>query len=126
MKKVAGYILLLLYLNFSTGLTLHHHYCMGDYAGSSLLPREGDACNKCGMEEKGDCCSEKQTYLKITDDQHNATFDYTSDPLSSHVAFSEKGFQFNPSFVSSIPIADHGPPGRSYIPLFIKNMIFRI
>jgi hypothetical protein len=124
-KKPGAFILLFLYLDFSVGLTLHHHYCMGDYTGSSLFSR-GDACDQCGMEEKSDCCSEKQTYLKITDDQQNSSFYYSGDPLQFSINYHEPGFQLNPIISYIILIDDHGPPGRSSIPLFLKNMNFRI
>ncbi|WP_449506038.1 HYC_CC_PP family protein [Cnuella takakiae] len=81
-KKVFSTILLVIYLTFSAGATMHLHYCMGEFAGISLTDTNESTCGKCGMEshdEKNECCKDVPVSLKITDDQASSSCEQTVD-----------------------------------------------
>lgn len=73
MKRIAAFILLMLYFVTSTGGTMHYHYCMGELANSSFWGEKQKKCGKCGMEksekENNGCCKDEQQWVKIEDDQ---------------------------------------------------------
>ncbi|MBS1616576.1 MAG: hypothetical protein JST06_10720 [Bacteroidetes bacterium] len=69
MKRFIAFLLAVIYLSFSTGVTLHQHYCMGQFTGASLWHETGDAhhCARCGMLKKSvgnDCCGDLHVLLK--------------------------------------------------------------
>lgn len=130
-KKLASFILALLYFSSVVGTTIHQHYCMGELVGSSLFNTRNDACGKCGMqkhtEENKGCCKDVSIVIKSGD---------------SHT-FSLPVYDFN-SFLTVIPenhftICDlrikknsnnttyrvHSPP-LPECPLFIQHQNFRI
>jgi hypothetical protein len=49
------------------------HYCMDKIADWGLSNQVSNTCSKCGMEKSRangkDCCKDKLTYFKITEDQ---------------------------------------------------------
>lgn len=71
MKNFCAFILAVIYLGFSIGATLNHHYCMGKFAGTSLFDLDENKCDKCGMEEgvgesKG-CCTDISFVIKASE-----------------------------------------------------------
>lgn len=73
MKKFVTIILAFFYLSTSIGITVHMHYCMNKIADWGLSNKVSNTCSKCGMEKSNskdkDCCKDKLTYFKITEDQ---------------------------------------------------------
>lgn len=73
MKKLLLSILTILYLVSTTGAMLETHFCMGEVADWSLGDSTGEKCGICGMQKSAGqdngCCSDRENFLKITDDQ---------------------------------------------------------
>ena len=67
MKKLVAIFFLTIYSLTTVGATIHSHYCMGEYMGSSLYHSKDNKCEKCGMtkaKSKG-CCEDKHTYVSL-------------------------------------------------------------
>ena len=73
MKRIAVFIVFILYFVASTGAIVHYHYCMGEIADSSIWGASEKKCGKCGMEkeqnEDNGCCKDERQWIKIEDDQ---------------------------------------------------------
>jgi hypothetical protein len=72
MKKLLLLILTFAYLASSSGATLYMQQCMGKTIAWSLVEKDGNKCEKCGMhnEAANDCCSSHIKVLKIHNDQN--------------------------------------------------------
>lgn len=67
MNKLVAIFCFFLYSFTTVGATINAHYCMGEYAGSSLFHTTTDECGKCGMKaakSKG-CCSDKSKVVQL-------------------------------------------------------------
>lgn len=74
MKKLVTIFFLVVYSLTTVGATLHSHYCMGEYMGSSLYHSKDNKCEKCGMKKaksKG-CCKDEHKYVSLKR-EHNQT-----------------------------------------------------
>lgn len=60
-------ILAVLYLGLTTGVVKNLHYCMGQLSKVDFGYDKHDACNKCGMTEKGGCCDTEIKFVKLED-----------------------------------------------------------
>jgi hypothetical protein len=84
-KKIVALFFLVAYGFASIGATLHTHYCMGEYVGTTLVQNKDSKCGKCGMKEdakKKGCCKDEHKEFKLKADQQKANVaDF------SHVAF---------------------------------------
>lgn len=71
MKKIAVFILALVYLGTASGATVNIHYCMGKYAGWDLGNAEAGHCGTCGMDKSSftndPCCKDEQKNIKVND-----------------------------------------------------------
>ena len=70
MKRLTATIVAILYLSFSSGITINLHYCMGEYVNFSFFDAGKGACDKCGMEKHEDsnaCCKDVKETAKISD-----------------------------------------------------------
>ena len=127
MKKILVSILAVFYLASSVGATVHLHYCMDKFIDWSLL-KDGDKCNKCGMEKDGGCCKDENKFVKNNIDQKvtepsiqliemaavatPAAFIYTSE------------YNFS-SLVQEYP-RSNAPPRNNGIGIYILNNVFRL
>lgn len=132
MKKIIVFILALIYLGVSTGATVHLHYCMGKFVGSSLLHNEKtDKCSKCGMTKntsKNKCCKDEHKFIKIEKDQTVTETVYQYTPLDFII---EKNKFFELSFVTFKETAKNNscinaPPQNLKVATYISNCIFLI
>lgn len=75
MKKIVVILLLLVYGSATMGATIHLHYCMNEFVGSSLWHSDKDnECGKCGMtEKKGGCCKDEHKQLRLKTDHQKTT-----------------------------------------------------
>jgi hypothetical protein len=74
MKKIVAIFFLLIYSLTTVGATIHTHYCMGEFVGSSLYHSNAEKCNSCGMKaskSKG-CCKDEHKYVSLKR-EHNQT-----------------------------------------------------
>lgn len=80
MKKFLVPILSVLYMASALSLTVHVHYCMGEFAGIRFIDKEEEECGKCGMkksERSKDCCKDDHKTFKANDHQlAKASFDF--------------------------------------------------
>ncbi|MGN6533014.1 MAG: hypothetical protein ACTHK0_14830 [Ginsengibacter sp.] len=71
MKKLLLFILTLAYLASSSGATVYIQQCMGKTIAWSLIEKNGNKCEKCGMHNNAnDCCSSHMKVLKVHNDQN--------------------------------------------------------
>ena len=132
MKKFIVSILAFLYLGLSTGATVHMHFCMGKFIGSSLWHNEkSDLCSKCGMTKtnsKNKCCKDEHKVIKVEQDQKSADAAYQMVQLTS-VLISFSHFVIPEIYVSSIiegGLYSNAPPLTYQVPIYIRNCVFRI
>ena len=130
MKRIAAFILLMLYFVTSTGTTMHYHFCMGEVANSSILVYKEKKCGKCGMEKKQNedngCCKDEQKWIKIDDDQKVDTSQIEISKLQlAVIAF--VFFNSNLFAQDNHPLAESKAPLRSCeLPTYLLNCVFRI
>ena len=70
MRKLLTFTLLIVYFTFSSGVTIHMHYCMGEFVNLSFSDTNKGECGKCGMEKHdtdNSCCKDVQVSAKIAD-----------------------------------------------------------
>jgi hypothetical protein len=75
-KKIVAIFFLVAYGFASIGATLHTHYCMGEYVGTTLVQNKDSKCGKCGMKEdakKKGCCKDEHKEFKLKTDQQKAS-----------------------------------------------------
>ena len=76
MKKIVAILFLVAYGFASIGATLHTHYCMGEYVGTTLVENKNTKCGKCGMKEdakKKGCCKDEHKKFKLKTDQQKVS-----------------------------------------------------
>ena len=131
MKRIAAFILLMLYFVTSSGATLHYHFCMGEMANISLWADKEKECSKCGMEKKGEnsgCCSDEQQWIKIEDDQKANTtpVEFSKFQVETFII----AFYYSQLLVSkdqANPFPESRSPLRSCeLPAYLLNCVFRI
>ena len=79
MKQALTFILLLVYFTFSSGVTMHMHYCMGEFVNLSFTDTNRGECGKCGMEKHdtgNTCCKDVQITAKISDAHKTSNHDF--------------------------------------------------
>lgn len=67
MKKLIAIFFLVIYSLTTVDATMHSHYCMGEYMGSSLYHSKDNKCEKCGItkvKSKG-CCKDEHKYVSL-------------------------------------------------------------
>lgn len=72
MKKFLLLILTFAYLASTSGATVYLQQCMGKTIAWSLVEKDGNKCEKCGMHNNAtnDCCSSHMKVLKVHIDQN--------------------------------------------------------
>lgn len=131
MRKAGIVILTFLYLAFTAGVSVQRHYCMNRMAAVRFTAHAEDRCTICGMERSersSDCCRDEVDLFKITDDQQPpfAGELLSPDLIYIHISSAVPDADTYTTFISSGNFADHGPPGKCGVPLFVRNRVFRI
>lgn len=130
MRKTGLIILTFLYLAFTAGVSVQRHYCMNRMAAIRFSSHHEDRCGYCGMdqsERSNTCCRDESATFKITDDQQPSVASELKLPnmlylYSITVLTDQAPVLFNIAH----EFQDHGPPGTSPVPLYVRNRIFRI
>jgi len=127
-KKILIIIILMIYGSATMGATIHLHYCMNKYVGSSLWHGKDDnKCGKCGMKDKKDgCCKDEHKQAKLTTDHQKAAtqfIDVLEAPafISSLIDVVVKVSSASVSYPNST-----GPPKTLRGRLYILNCVFLI
>jgi hypothetical protein len=131
-KQFCSIILAFIYLSNITGITIFHHYCMGELVSFSLFHANDKECGKCGMKKhtsaSKNCCKDVLTVVKSDDSHKAAQFSHDIGNIS-----------FTPAIVSNYTCSNvaprpityalhsiHAPPLLQKQPLFIQHQNFRI
>lgn len=111
------------------GATIHMHYCMNDFVGSSLWHGKKDnKCGKCGMtEKKGGCCKDEHKQLKLKTDHQKTAIQFV--PLLATPVLLTPGTDFD--IYISFTIVQYptinGPPKKVLKErLYLLNGVFLI
>ncbi|TWI82600.1 HYC_CC_PP family protein [Chitinophaga japonensis] len=132
MQRVCSVILALLYLCFTSGVTIYQHYCMGKLESVSIFHGEDRECSICGMKKHTDaskgCCKDVTLSSGKSDDYHIsshvlATFNTSVifTPLIFNITVVQVSIQ-KPSITTYMA---HAPPLQKQ-PLFLQFRNFRI
>jgi hypothetical protein len=87
-KKIVAIFFLVLYGFASIGATVHIHYCMGEYVGTTLSENKNSKCGKCGMKEdakKKGCCKDEHKEFKLKTDHQKCTVANFAHAISAPV-----------------------------------------
>lgn len=128
MKRISVFILALVYITTSAGVTINMHYCMGELVEWGFFHNNDENCSKCGMKETESegCCEDEQKVPNIDKEQKIAATSYQL-PLLTSSALTDTFFELASVYVSSLKHPPSNAPQRwQNLPLFILNGVFRI
>ena len=131
MKKLIAIFFLLIYSFTTVGTTIHSHYCMGQYVGSSICHTEDSKCAKCGMKtakSKG-CCTDQEKYIQLKREHHQSIA-----PIEIQHFFTEATITSNFYFYTNCSTQNcsiknvllRPPPLINSIKLHLLNCVFLI
>lgn len=128
MKKGIAFILLLLYVAFSSGVVISFHYCMDRFDSLQLGASEFDVCGKCGMhkEDGNACCNDEVKIFKIEDDQQSAAVNFkfaAPEAMITTLPDSHEKIYADPNH--QLFLKNHSPPLSSQ-DTYLQNCVFRI
>ncbi|MFZ9263518.1 MAG: HYC_CC_PP family protein [Chitinophagaceae bacterium] len=124
-KRILSICLLLIYTTASSGVVLNTHFCMGDYAGVSIVENDySDQCPKCGMKDMG-CCHDVPQVLKIDNGAFTAPYALSFSSIAEIPVqlnhYVRPAFSKNHStYYLDTQVVDASPP------IYILNCVFRI
>jgi hypothetical protein len=130
-KKVVAIFFVVIYGFASIGATVHTHYCMGKYVGTTLLESKDSKCGKCGMKEdakKKGCCKDEHKEFKLKTDQQKSnvtnisSVNFAPALLSPITNYNVKALQNNKFASSNL----HPPPIIQKLRLHILYAVFLI
>jgi hypothetical protein len=132
MKRFLVTILSILYMASALSLTVHVHYCMGEFAGIRITDTEEGRCSMCGMEKsersKG-CCTDDQKTFKANEHQlAKASFDFCHHQIFQivHAHY----FEYAELFMSQRIVKKVRTHARPSVwrrcPLYVLNQAFLI
>jgi hypothetical protein len=127
-KKIVVILLLFIYGSATMGATIHLHYCMDVFVGSSLWHNnKDDKCGKCGMKEKkGGCCKDEHKQFKLkTDHQKSGIAQYVKIFDTPALTSPITEFDFKGSLLLAFSVSN-GPPEIPRKKLCILHCVFLI
>lgn len=138
MQKFLTTILALVYLVTSMGATVHLHYCMGKLFSWSLVDKDSQNCDECGMPKNGKdarcvsfkdgCCKDTQTHIQLDKDQKATENNYVFSALTVAalpMAVTTLPDHYVVAYIAGYPTTN-APPEPNKVPLFLRNCTFRI
>lgn len=129
MKKIAVIVLLLVYAGATTGATIHQHYCMNQFVGSSLWHTgKNSKCGKCGMKATNNgCCKDEHKQAKLTTEHQKASFpqEFQLAKVASLLPFAEAGGCFTKQR-SSTALTAHKPRIIAKERRYLLHLVFLI
>jgi len=137
MKRIAAFILAVIYLSTSMGATVHFHYCMGHLVGWDLADRESRDCISCGMAKERatmgcsvgmkNCCHDEHKHIQNSRAQKPAQgwAEWKTTPVLAMLPSAGWNVQVVAAPAITHPVAN-GPPLAYRIPIFLRNCNFRI
>ena len=126
-KKVAGTILLLLYVTITSGVIVNIHNCMGMVRSVTFGHEKDDACSTCGMKDKKGCCNTEHKFIKVQDVHKMPVASVLPDlsPTEVHSSFNIYSYRPIPLTVD-LAIYSNGPPDITSSEIYLLNRVFRI
>lgn len=132
MKRLAIFLLLLLYVTVSSGFTVHLHYCMGELVESNLTHSDEPTCGGCGMEKDSSsndgCCKDEHKQVKVDQDKKLAEIASKAKQtlldqtvLFAFIATENRLFET----VHQLPFSN-APPRQLTVPHYLFQRNFRI
>jgi hypothetical protein len=130
-KKLVAIFFLVMYGFASMGATVHTHYCMGEYVGTTLVQNKDSKCGKCGMKEdakkKGCCKDEHKEYKLKTDQQKSIIANFTYAILSPILITPTSNYNFSVLKRDKFTYANfYPPPNIQHIKLHVLYGVFLI
>jgi hypothetical protein len=130
MKKVFVFILSLLYITSSIGVTLTSHYCMNSTvpgSGSSKSNMSGMCGHEKTTKKPAGCCKYENKFIKNIDEQKitESTNQVIPSVTIALLAFNEISAHRLFSLTGTY-LVNHAPPPKSNTALYIRNRVFRI
>ena len=130
MKKVLLFILLSVYLAFSSGVIVNMHYCMDELASTHFYGGKSDVCGQCGMEtdQSMGCCRDEVKVVKMQEDQRSVAIDLIDFqlPFVPAPTIQEAISFFIPDKSGHSFASIHAPPLISEQDTYLQNCVFRI
>jgi hypothetical protein len=130
MKKIALFILAIIYFAVSSGVVINLHYCMDRFASADFgLTNSGRFCDKCNMPKKqgNNCCHDQVKLIKLHADQHKAGFSFRLSSLEKMLVKTQV-FNFSLSCDNAVTNKNlaHSPPLPNRQDTYLRNCVFRI
>jgi hypothetical protein len=132
MRRFLVTILSVLYMAGAISATVHIHYCMNRFMSASLIDKDADRCDKCGMKKdarKNGCCKDEHKTFKTGIHQFaKASFDVSHQHVIIPYQYSYNAHQsafYTPLIATSVHA--HAPPACwRTCPIYIQVQNFRI
>jgi hypothetical protein len=129
MKKFLSYMLLCIYLVFSTGWNIHLHYCGGSLAGLGFsAPKIEDCCGKQLSSKPNKCCKDEVKSFKSDENQRSSGNLRLLNPVfaalvQTNVILPEARILAYTPYRFAYK-RQHAPPNS--VPLYLRNCVFTI
>jgi hypothetical protein len=126
-KKVAGTILLLLYVTVTSGVIVNIHNCMGMVRSVTFGHEQDGACGNCGMKDKKGCCHTDHKFVKLQDVHKIPVASSLPDlsPTELNSSFNQYSYAQSPATINLVVYAN-GPPDVSSPHIYLLNRVFRV
>ena len=130
MKKMLAAILMIVYLAFSSGVVINHHFCMNRLASVSLFGTDSEYCGKCGMhaDDSEGCCHDEVEVVKLDNDHQKSQVAALNPPEIITLSVLASAFICLPA-QNADPTGhyhNHSPPLLSAQDTYLQINVFRI
>ena len=131
MKKLIAIFFLLIYSFTTVGTTIHSHYCMGEYVGSSFYHTQDSKCEKCGMKtaKANGCCTDQEKYIQLKR-EHNQSIatlevpNYFTEVIVAVHFYIQPAYSIENCSIKNILLRP--PPIINSVKLHLMNCVFLI
>ena len=123
MKKAVAFIVSLLYLSLTTGLSVNIHYCMGEILDVQFESYNND--DKC--KTKMPCCGHDYHFVKVSDEHQQISNDLNlKAPVVELHWINPPGDELISSTIDRSITNANSPPLLTDPDIYIQNCVFRI
>lgn len=129
MNRIVAFILIIIYVTFTSGLLVNVHYCMGKVASVKIEnAATDDACNACEQKAVMSCCNDHLTVLKVNDAHLGVVNESSLVSVASILlsVFPSNLFSVSNIISDDIILSNISPPPRNTPEIFLRNCNFRI
>ncbi len=123
-------ILMIVYLAFSSGVVINHHFCMNRLDSVTLFGTDSEYCGKCGMhtDDSEGCCHDEVEVVKLDNDHQKSQVASLNPPEIITLNFLASSFICLPT-QNADPAGhyhSHSPPLLSAQDTYLQINVFRI